>query len=152
MARNMASQDDQLALIAAAFDEAAKGKVKPPGHIKLTADERPFWDAIVSIKPSDEWTMADLNVVGQLAKIQCTLQVMHSQVRNEPATVKTVYGTEKTNPFHKNLAGIEQRQLQLMRALGIANATGRTITERRKQRTYDLAHRIEARKKPSLLG
>ncbi len=26
MARNMASQDDQLALIAAAFDEAAKGK------------------------------------------------------------------------------------------------------------------------------
>lgn len=92
----------------------------------------------------DEWTEADLVTAAQLARCQRDIEAESAALESEGSVVENARGTQIMNPRHTVLQQLSQRQLALMRSLGIAGlpAHGRKddlVNKRKIQRQSEQA-------------
>lgn len=57
-----------------AHQNAAQAPIEPPAHVRVPKPCRPFWDAIVTSRPRDTWTDADLVLAANLARTQHAIE------------------------------------------------------------------------------
>lgn len=57
-----------------AAQNAAAAPLEPPGYVTLPEPCRPFWNAIVTSRPRDTWTDADLVLAANLARTQHAIE------------------------------------------------------------------------------
>ena len=67
-------RSDSAAAAVAAAQAAALGPLDPPSHITLPVEARPFWDAIVTARPRDTWTVSDMALAANLARVQLAIE------------------------------------------------------------------------------
>lgn len=60
---------------AQAHQNAAQAPIDPPSYITLSKACKPFWDAIVTSRPRDTWTDADLVLAANLARTQHAIEL-----------------------------------------------------------------------------
>lgn len=94
-----------------------------PAHVKLSAADLPFWEAIMRARTRDEWTDADLIAAAQLARCQREIERESEALEREGSVIENQRGTPIMNPRHSVLEQLSRRQLALMRSLRIAGAT-----------------------------
>jgi len=74
--------DSARAAIAAA-QAVALGPIAPPAFVRVGKAARPFWNAIVTARPRDTWTDADLILAGNLARAYADIEQLHQQIEDE---------------------------------------------------------------------
>jgi len=57
-----------------AAQNVAQGPIAPPAYVTLPEPCKPFWDAIVTSRPRDTWTDADLVLAANLARTQFAIE------------------------------------------------------------------------------
>lgn len=57
-----------------AAQNAAQGPIAPPVYVTLPEECKPFWDAIVTSRPRDTWTDADLIQAANLARVHHAIE------------------------------------------------------------------------------
>lgn len=57
-----------------AAQNAAQGPIAPPAYVSLPEACKPFWDAIVTSRPRDTWTDADLIQAANLARVHHAIE------------------------------------------------------------------------------
>lgn len=135
---------DTAAGMAQAFIEAAKGLPDPPRHIRLRPGDRPYWEAVVSLKGRDEWTEVQLVAAAQLARTQADIEAWSLEMEGEQPVVYTgPNDTPKVNPLLTALEQATRRQLAIMRALGLVS-TDEPEVARKRQSTLRAAREASA--------
>ena len=61
-------RSDSAKSAAKAHQNAAQAPIEPPGYVTLPEPCKPFWQAIVTSRPRDTWTDADLVQAANLAR------------------------------------------------------------------------------------
>ena len=61
-------RSDSAKSAAKALQNAAQAPIEPPGYVALPEPCKPFWQAIVTSRPRDTWTDADLVQAANLAR------------------------------------------------------------------------------------
>jgi len=70
------NRSDSASAAVRAAQAAALGPLNPPAHIALRKGDRPFWDAIVTSRARDTWTLIDLCTAGNLARAQADIEFL----------------------------------------------------------------------------
>ncbi len=125
MAKRKPRSDSAAAAINAML-AAASPLPEVPAHVKLRADDKPFWEAILRARAREEWTEADLVLAAQLARLQSDIERQQEALDVEGAVLENRRGTQIMNPRHSVLQQLAMRQLSLMRSLRMVGvvATG----------------------------
>jgi hypothetical protein len=118
------NRSDSNAAAVRAAQAAALGPLDPPEHVALREGDRPFWNAIVTSRARDTWTLIDLCTAGNLARAQADVERLQLDVEREGFTIPSGNGTPIVNPKHKLLETLTRRSVALSRALHVhAQAT-----------------------------
>lgn len=113
--------------IAAAKTIAAMaGKaILPPEHVKLNADDLPFWESVVAEFPKADWTKHQLEVAAQLAKAMADLESERGSLRVEGYVLVMEGGKAVANPRHGIARDLTNSIMSLRRNLQLhARAQG----------------------------
>ncbi|MES2819805.1 MAG: P27 family phage terminase small subunit [Pseudomonadota bacterium] len=105
--------DSAKAAIAAA-QGVALGPLPPPAFVRLSEQARPFWDAIVTARPRDTWTDADLILAGNLARAYADIEALQAQIDTEGFIVEG-----KAHPALAILENMTRRALATGRQLKV---------------------------------
>lgn len=105
--------DSAKAAIAAA-KAAALGPLQPPSFVRVLKAARPFWDAIVTARPRDTWTEADLILAGSLARDYAAIEDLHKAIDRDGMLVDG-----KINPACDLLDKMSRRALATGRQLKV---------------------------------
>lgn len=117
-------RSDSAAAAVKAAQAAALGPLKPPSHITLRKGDKPFWNAIVTARARDTWTVSDLAIAANLARSQADIERLQAEVDIEGFTIPSGNGTPIVNPKHKLLETLSRRAVSLARMLHVhAQAT-----------------------------
>ncbi len=118
---NRRKRSDSAAATQAAVSSAASGTLEPPAHVHLSAEARPFWDAIMQTRAADSWTPGDLVLAAHLARVNADIE--HYSLLAESHSRLTEDGS-KVHPVHKILTDLSAQALSLSRSLQVhARAT-----------------------------
>lgn len=140
-----ARSDAASAAIKAALDAASPPPDVPP-HVRLRAEDAPFWDGVVRARARDEWTSADLVVAAQLARCQRDIEVESLRLEDEGSVLTNERGTPVMNPRHAVLDQLARREMALMRSLrmcGTSAGDQRDLVKARKLQRQAEAAREE---------
>ena len=88
-------RSDSAAYQTSIMQDALKGKA-PPAYVKISAEERPFWDAV--IKARAEWTEVDLVHAAALARAQAAIEKESVLLSKEGTVIETKSGNQMLNP------------------------------------------------------
>lgn len=114
------NRSDSNAAAVRAAQAAALGPIDPPAHLTLREGDRPFWNAIVTSRARDTWTMIDLCTAGNLARAQADIE----RLQVDLDTSGYVLGDGKPNPIAALIETLTRRSVALSRALHVhAQAT-----------------------------
>ncbi len=67
-------RSDSARAAVAAAQAVALGPIAPPAFVRVGKAARPFWDAIVTARPRDTWTDADLILAASLARAYADIE------------------------------------------------------------------------------
>ena len=98
-----------------AAQNVAQGPIAPPGCVTLRPQDRAFWEAIVSARPRDTWTDADLVVAANLARTQADIETVQASIDTAGLLVDG-----KPNPACDLLDKMTRRALAMGRQLMVA--------------------------------
>lgn len=76
-------RSDSARAAVAAAQAVALGPIAPPAFVRVGEQARPFWNAIVTARPRDTWTDADLILAGNLARAYADIEQLHQQIEDE---------------------------------------------------------------------
>lgn len=107
------NRSDSASAAVRAAQAAALGPIDPPAHVVLRAGDRPFWDAIVTSRARDTWTLIDLCTAGNLARTQADIE--HLQAVLDDAGYLLSDG--KVNPLAVLVDTLSRRTVTLSRAI-----------------------------------
>ena len=114
------NRSDSNAAAVRAAQAAALGPLDPPEHVALRGGDRPFWNAIVTSRARDTWTLIDLCTAGNLARTQADIE----RLQVDLDTGGYVLGDGKPNPIAALVETLTRRSVALSRALHVhAQAT-----------------------------
>lgn len=114
------NRSDSASAAVRAAQSAALGPLDPPAHVALRDGDRPFWNAIVTSRARDTWTLIDLCTAGNLARTQADVERLQSTLD----TAGYVLADGKTNPVAALVETLTRRTVALSRALHVhAQAT-----------------------------
>lgn len=105
--------DSATAAITAA-QGAAQGPIEPPAFVRLREGDRPVWDAIVTARPRDTWTDADLVLAGQLARAYGDIAELEAYLDDNGLILG-----DQINPAATLLDKVSRRALAIARQLKI---------------------------------
>lgn len=97
-----------------AAKSAALGPLPPPGCVRLRDADGPLWDAIVTARPRDTWTDADLLLAAQLARAYGDIAELEAYIDDQGMMV----GGE-INPACALLDKTSRRALAMARQLKV---------------------------------
>ena len=113
------NRSDSAAAAVRAAQAAALGPMDPPAHVALREGDRPVWDAIVTSRARDTWTLIDLCTAGNLARAQADIEFLQ-KVLDENGYVLD----GKVSPVAVLVETLTRRTVALSRALHVhAQAT-----------------------------
>ncbi len=98
-----------------AHRNAAQGPIEPPEHVTLRDSDKPFWDAIVTARPRDTWTNADLAIAANLARTLADIETVQAGIDQAGLIVD-----DKVNPACELLDKMTRRSLAMSRQLMVA--------------------------------
>ncbi|NEX61723.1 P27 family phage terminase small subunit [Noviherbaspirillum galbum] len=117
-------RSDSAAAAVKAAQAASMGPLAPPPHVTLRPGDKPFWDAIVTARARDTWTVSDLAIAANLARSQADIERLQAEVDIEGFTIPSGNGVPIVNPKHKLLETLSRRAVSLARMLHVhAQAT-----------------------------
>jgi hypothetical protein len=105
-------RSDSAAAAIAATQSAALGPLNPPEHVTLRTGDRPFWNAIVTARPRDTWTQADLTLAANLARTQADIETIQGQLDTDGYLIDG-----KANPLAAIIETLSRRAVTLSRTL-----------------------------------
>ncbi|MFV1944195.1 TerS protein [Pseudomonas luteola] len=105
--------DSAKAAITAA-QAAALGPLAPPAFVRVSKQARPFWNAIVTARPRDTWTDADLILAGNLARTYADIEQLQDAIEQDGLIVDG-----KPNPACDLLDKMTRRALATGRQLKV---------------------------------
>jgi hypothetical protein len=133
--RTRGTRSDSVQTAVSAALDAAMGPIPCPKHVRLRAEDEPFWLGILSSRARDEWTPGDLVVGAQLARVQRDIEVESLALETEGTVIENGRGTPVMNPRATVLEALARREMAFMRTLrmgGAAAGEARHVVERRK--------------------
>lgn len=107
------NRSDSAAAAVRAAQAAALGPIDPPGHVALRPGDRPFWDAIVTSRARDTWTINDLCTAGNLARTQADIERLQSALDSSGYLLSD----GKPNPLAALVETLTRRTVALSRVL-----------------------------------
>ena len=108
-------RSDSAKAAVAASQAVALGPLPPPAHVRLRDCDRPFWNAIVTARPRDTWTDADLVLAGNLARAYADMETLQESIERDGMLVEG-----KINPASDLLDKMTRRALATGRQLMVA--------------------------------
>lgn len=90
------------------------GPIKPPAFVRLREADAPIWDAIVTARPRDTWTDADLVLAAHLARAYGDIAQMEAVLDEEGMLVDG-----EIHPACALLEKLSRRALALARQLKV---------------------------------
>ncbi|PRY70985.1 hypothetical protein BCL64_11085 [Halomonas ventosae] len=90
------------------------GPIEPPAFVRLREADRPAWDAIVTARPRDTWTEADLMLAGQLARAYGDIAELEAYIDDNGLILG-----DQINPAATLLDKVSRRALAIARQLKI---------------------------------
>lgn len=81
-------RSDSAKAAVAASQAVAVGPIQPPPHIRVRDADRPFWDAIVTARPRDTWTDADLVLAANLARAYADIEALQDSIDRDGMLVE----------------------------------------------------------------
>lgn len=109
------ARSDSAKAAVAASQAVALGPLQPPAHARLRESDRPFWNAIVTARPRDTWTDADLVLAGSLARAYADMETLQESIERDGMLVEG-----KINPACDLLDKMTRRALATGRQLMVA--------------------------------
>lgn len=109
------TRSDSAKAAVAASQAVALGPLQPPAHVRLRDCDRPFWNAIVTARPRDTWTDADLVLAGNLARAYADMEILQEGIERDGMLVDG-----KINPACDLLDKMTRRALATGRQLMVA--------------------------------
>ncbi|MBA1298160.1 TerS protein [Pseudomonas carnis] len=109
------TRSDSAKAAVAASQAVALGPLQPPAHVRLRGCDRPFWNAIVTARPRDTWTDADLVLAGNLARAYADMEILQEGIERDGMLVEG-----KINPACDLLDKMTRRALATGRQLMVA--------------------------------
>jgi hypothetical protein len=76
-------RSDSAKAAVAAAQAVALGPLPPPAFVRVNKQAKPFWDAIVTARPRDTWTDADLILAGNLARAYADIETLQRKIDTE---------------------------------------------------------------------
>lgn len=119
MARRARQSVDSVLGAVAAMAAAQSPLPEPPAFVALNERQRSVFDEVLGELAREEWTPSKLRVAAQLARCQCDIEDQEIALAEEGPVVPNQRGTMVMNPRHTVLQQLSQRQLALMRCLGV---------------------------------
>jgi len=127
-----------------AAEDAAKGPLKCPKHVRLRDQDRPFWDGIMASRTRDEWAEADLVVAAQLARVQQDIEVESAALEVEGTVLVNARGTQIMNPRATVLEALARREMAFMRTLRMGGRiAGDTRDEAGRRQVASTARKVQ---------
>ncbi|HDQ4605277.1 TPA: TerS protein [Pseudomonas aeruginosa] len=108
-------RSDSAKAAVAASQAVALGPLKPPTHVRLRDGDWPFWSAIVTARPRDTWTDADLVLAAGLARLYADIEMLQQQIDRDGMVIDG-----KANPACDLLDKMTRRALAMGRQLMVA--------------------------------
>ena len=108
-------RSDSAKAAVAASQAVALGPLQPPAHVRLRESDRPFWNAIVTARPRDTWTDADLVLACNLARAYADMETLQESIERDGMLVEG-----KVNPACELLDKMTRRALATGRQLMVA--------------------------------
>lgn len=109
------TRSDSATAAVAASQAVALGPLQPPAHVRLRESDRPFWNAIVTARPRDTWTDADLVLAGSLARAYADMETLQASIDIDGMLIEG-----KINPACDLLDKMARRALATGRQLMVA--------------------------------
>ena len=133
MAKRQPTKRDRTGTASTEANRWANGDISnPPPHMKLTKEEKVFWQSIMLTRSTELWTPSDLEFAASLARARARINDMEAELADEGDIVINARGTQIANPKHSIIETLTRRSIALARALHIhAEATS---GESRKER------------------
>lgn len=111
-------RSDSAKAAVAAAQAVALGPLPPPAFVRVGKQARPFWDAIVTARPRDTWTDADLILAGNLARAYADIEALQHQIDTEGFILEG-----KAHPALAILENMSRRALATGRQLKVDTIT-----------------------------
>lgn len=112
---NRRPRSDSAKAAVAASQAIALGPLQPPAYVRLRESDRPYWIAIVTARPRDTWTDADLVLAGSLARAYADMETLQESIERDGMLVEG-----KINPACDLLDKMTRRALATGRQLMVA--------------------------------
>ncbi|WP_168461547.1 P27 family phage terminase small subunit [Acinetobacter sp. A1] len=96
-----------------------KSEIKVPAPLKITKEQKPFWDSIVEAKAPDLWTTADLIHAVTLAKTMQQIDRLQREIEAEGEVFTNTHGNPTLNPKLSLLDTAIKRSVSMCRLLQI---------------------------------
>lgn len=109
------NRSDSASAAVRAAQAVALGPLNPPAHVALREGDRPFWDAIVTSRARDTWTLIDLCTAGNLARTQADIERLQADLD----AAGYIMGDGKLNPVAALVETLSKRVVSLSRALHV---------------------------------
>lgn len=93
--------------------------IKPPEHIRMTKDDMPFFENVISEYARADWTQHALEIASILARTLCDLEREQYELREEGSVSYTEKGTPVANPRKTIVQMHASSILSLRKSLGM---------------------------------
>lgn len=111
-------RSDSAKAAVSAAQAAALGPIAPPAFVRVGKAAKPFWKAIVTARPRDTWTDADLILAGNLARAYADIEQLQDAIEQDGLIVDG-----KPNPACDLLDRMTRRALAIGRQLKVDTIT-----------------------------
>lgn len=100
-----------------ALSDTALGPLEVPNHVRLRAEDMPFWEAIIRSRAREEWNDATLVVAAQLARCLNDIERESALLQEEGTVTTNDRGTPIQNPRNAVISELARREMAFMRTL-----------------------------------
>jgi hypothetical protein len=118
--------------------KAVAEELKPPAHVTLRANDKPFWESIVRARAKSTWNEVDLENAANLARCKADIERLQNEITTEGDVIENQRGTPIVNPKHTLLETLTRRAMALSRMLHVhAEATQGESREQGKRKAVE---------------
>ena len=142
-------RSDSIAAALQSAQNVAQGARKPLSHTPIPKAALPFWRAIMRNKARDRWNDVDLAHAANLARCQCDIERLQSEIASEGDLIDG-----KVNPKHRLVETLHKRAAYLSRLIhvhteatvGRAQDAGNALELERRTETAGNVHHLIPRR------
>jgi hypothetical protein len=88
--------------------------------LSLEPEEQAVFKDIIVQREAASWTNHDMRIAGQLARVMCQINTLHTEIERVGYTRPNERGTEVENPALRSMLSLTSIQLQINKTLGLS--------------------------------